>query len=394
MRILHITAQKPDSTGSGVYLAETVRALYRAGHEQAVVCGIAAGDTVDLPKGVRVRSVVFDTPELPFHVVGMSDSMPYPATRYRDLTPEMTAQFKRAFDAALDDVSADFAPDLVICHHLYLACAVMAHRSWPCPITAITHGTDMRQMCKIPLERAYICEGVQRLDRIFALHNEQVADIEAIYGVPASRVTVVGVGYNARIFRREEGRAHGPGVRIAYSGKIAFKKGVACLISALDHTRLDPRTTRVDLAGGFSVQEEYDLIAAQAAMSRWDVRLAGKLPQPQLARLYHAADVFVLPSFFEGLPLVVVEALACGCAVVVTDLPGIRPWLAEHVPHAPVFYVAPPRMRDTDEPLPEDLPAFEERLGAAIDKAAAAPASACDTSALSWDALAQNLVRF
>ena len=392
MRILHITAQKPDSTGSGVYLAETVRALDRAGHEQAVVCGIAPGDPVDLPQGVRVRPVVFDTPALPFHVVGMSDSMPYPATRYRDLTTEMTVQFKRAFNEAFDDVCAEFTPDLVICHHLYLVCAVMAHRAWPCPITAITHGTDMRQMCKIPLERAYIREGVQRLDRIFALHDEQVADIEAIYGVPAGRVKVVGVGYNARIFQRQGNRARGAGVRIAYAGKIAFKKGVSCLIAALDRTQLSPRDTRVDLAGGYSVQEEYDLIAAQAATSRWDVRLAGKLPQPELARLYNAADIFVLPSFFEGLPLVVVEALACGCAVVVTDLPGIRPWLAEHVPDAPVFYVAPPRMRDTDEPLPEDLPAFEERLAAAIDQTAAAPVAACDTSSLSWDALAQKLV--
>lgn len=392
MRILHITAQKPDSTGSGVYLAETVRALDRAGHEQAVVCGIAPGDPVDLPQGVRVRPVVFDTPALPFHVVGMSDSMPYPATRYRDLTTEMTVQFKRAFNEAFDDVCAEFTPDLVVCHHLYLVCAVMAHRAWPCSITAITHGTDMRQMCKIPLERAYIREGVQRLDRIFALHDEQVADIEAIYGVPAGRVKVVGVGYNARIFQRQGNRARGAGVRIAYAGKIAFKKGVSCLIAALDRTQLSPRDTRVDLAGGYSVQGEYDLIAAQAATSRWDVRLAGKLPQPELARLYNAADIFVLPSFFEGLPLVVVEALACGCAVVVTDLPGIRPWLAEHVPDAPVLYVAPPRMRDTDEPLPEDLPAFEERLAAAIDQAAAAPVAACDTSSLSWDALAQKLV--
>lgn len=392
MRILHITAQKPDSTGSGVYLAETVRALDRAGHEQAVVCGIAPGDPVDLPQGVRVRPVVFDTPALPFHVVGMSDSMPYPATRYRDLTTEMTVRFKRAFNEAFDDVCAEFTPDLVVCHHLYLVCAVMAHRAWSCPITAITHGTDMRQMCKIPLERAYIREGVQRLDRIFALHDEQVADIEAIYGVPAGRVKVVGVGYNARIFQRQGNRACGAGVRIAYAGKIAFKKGVSCLIAALDRTQLSPRDTRVDLAGGYSVQGEYDLIAAQAATSRWDVRLAGKLPQPELARLYNAADIFVLPSFFEGLPLVVVEALACGCAVVVTDLPGIRPWLAEHVPDAPVFYVAPPHMRDTDEPLPEDLPAFEERLAAAIDQAAAAPVAACDTSSLSWDALAQKLV--
>ncbi|MCK7512374.1 MAG: glycosyltransferase [Desulfobacterales bacterium] len=40
-----------------------------------------------------------------------------------------------------------------------------------------------------------------------------------------------------------------------------------------------------------------------------------------------AADVFVLPSFFEGLPLVVVESLACGCRVVMTDLPGVDAWM-------------------------------------------------------------------
>ena len=35
MNILHLSAQKPDSTGSGVYLHETVSALARAGHDQA-----------------------------------------------------------------------------------------------------------------------------------------------------------------------------------------------------------------------------------------------------------------------------------------------------------------------------------------------------------------------
>ena len=44
MRILCISAQKPDSTGSGVYLAETVASLAAAGHQVAVIAGNAFGE--------------------------------------------------------------------------------------------------------------------------------------------------------------------------------------------------------------------------------------------------------------------------------------------------------------------------------------------------------------
>ena len=40
MKILSITAQKPNSTGSGVYLTEVVRQFAKEGHEQAVVAGV------------------------------------------------------------------------------------------------------------------------------------------------------------------------------------------------------------------------------------------------------------------------------------------------------------------------------------------------------------------
>ena len=68
-----------------------------------------------------------------------------------------------------------------------------------------------------------------------------------------------------------------------------------------------------------------------------------------------SSDVFVLPSFYEGLPLVTIEALACGCKVVATDLPGVRPWMEAMLPGAPVTWVASPRMTDVDTPVAADL---------------------------------------
>ena len=59
MRILSITAQKPHSTGSGTFMTELVRSWARAGHRQAVVCGIYPNDPVDFPEGVACYPVFF-----------------------------------------------------------------------------------------------------------------------------------------------------------------------------------------------------------------------------------------------------------------------------------------------------------------------------------------------
>lgn len=441
MRILHITAQKPDSTGSGVYLAETVRGFEALGHRVAVVCGVDASDEPFVSPTCELFPVRFNTPELPFDVVGMSDVMPYPATRYRDLTPEMTERFKVAFSAAIERAvdamcAAGHAPDLVLCHHLYLVTALAvrevarlrAERGLRCPVAALCHNTDLRQMRSHGLEREYIRTGIGRLDAVLALHDGQRADIAQVYGVDPGRVRVVGTGYNDQVFYPDvQARGEGDPLRVVYAGKIARAKGVESLLACLGRLPevalaekisgaggAGDASRRVDgaalwsggapalelrLAGGYSSAAEYDraceLAAAAPAWAR--VSFEGRLSQPELARLYNRSDVFVLPSFCEGLPLVVVEALACGCAVAVTDLPGIRPWIEEQMPGAPVVYVAPPRMVSSDEPLPGDLPAFEARLAEALLRAAALPRSTCDeararTAHLSWGALSARIL--
>ena len=399
MRILNVTAQKPDSTGSGTYLAETVRCQLAAGHEAAVVCGIAAGDeTPALPGEARVFPVRFDTPALPFHVVGMSDVMPYPATRYRDMTPDMVERFKQAFADMLARADAEFAPDLVVCHHLYLVTAVarnvLPHRR----VVALSHSTDLRQLAKHDLERAFILRGVRGLDGVLALHEAQRDEICAVFDLPAERVRVVGTGYNDAVFCLPEGEGRGDrrgedGVRrVLYVGKIARNKGVASLVGAFGALGEQVGAVELVLVGGHSDEAEYEEICALARACPRPVRLPGRLSPEDLLSAYRAADVFVLPSFFEGLPLVVVEALASGCKAVVTDLPGVRPWLAANAAGAPVAFVETPPMLDVDTPDPAGLPAFEERLARALEESLAAPWRPCDLSGATWRAVTSRIV--
>ncbi len=406
MNILVITAQKPNSTGSGVYVAETVRALSLAGHDISLVAGIDTDDDVALPEGVAFHPVQFRTPELPFPVCGMSDQMPYEATRYRDMTPEMCEQFKQAFEQAIREACEERFPDVVLCHHLYLVCGVAvrcvqdvaAKIDRACPsVRGICHSTDLRQMGKHSLEREFIIAGVQELDCIFALHEAQKREIVEMYGVPEERVRVVGSGYNDELFN-QEGRAprveRAP-VHVLYVGKIWRKKGTESLIRCARYLNTTPSSITFNLVGGHNDEREFAELRAQGDASPYRFDFHGKVEQERLLGAYREADVFVLPSFFEGLPLVVIEALACGCKAVVTDLPGIRPWVAENIPAAPVWYVEPPRMESVDEPMADDLPAFEQHLAKAIDEAAAAPAPrAADFEGIervTWSGLAKKL---
>ena len=383
MRILHVSAQKPGGTGSGVYLIETMRGFSELGADQAVVAGVAPDDTFVFTEGTLFCPVTFETELLPFPVCGMSDNMPYRATRYRDMTPRMVSQFYSAFDAAIDNVLASFKPELVICHHLYLLTAHLAQRDWPCPIVGISHNTDLRQFQSIPLEREAVRSGIHRLDAVFALHGAQALDIVNTFGVDASLVHVVGAGYNDGVFRRLDGvpkRRHS----LVYVGKIWRQKGVPNLLKALDllPSRFDD--VHLDLVGGYSDVDDYEQIVEQSHGCHRSLRFCGKLTQDDLVAAYNAAEVFVLPSLSEGLPLVTIEALACGCKVVVTDLPGIREWMESSIDDAPVVYVTPPAMVDGGGADPADALRFETDLACALAQALDMPAPDCDVSHLSW----------
>lgn len=179
-----------------------------------------------------------------------------------------------------------------------------------------------------------------------------------------------------------------------YVGKICFKKGVESLVRAVSLPIDDGvRPSGLVLVGGRGDDAEYARIERLTAASDVPVTLAGRLDSDELVRAYRSSDVFVLPSFYEGLPLVTIEALACGCKVVATDLPGVRPWMEAMLPGAPVTWVASPRMTDVDTPVAADLPLFERALADAIARALAAPPSTFEPSAVSWEACLARILK-
>ena len=94
MKILSVLAQKPHSTGSGVYLTELVKAFDKLGCKQAVIAGIYQDDEVCFPKNIEFYPVYYKSKNLPFAIPGMTDEMPYESKVYSQKTEDNVWKFK------------------------------------------------------------------------------------------------------------------------------------------------------------------------------------------------------------------------------------------------------------------------------------------------------------
>ena len=74
------------------------------------------------------------------------------------------------------------------------------------------------------------------------------------------------------------------------------------------------------------------------------VRVYGALPQKSLAKVMRESHILVLPSFYEGLQLVILEGLASGCRIVATDFPGTKEILGNFYTNI-ITLVKTPRLR-------------------------------------------------
>jgi glycosyltransferase involved in cell wall biosynthesis len=271
--------------------------------------------------------------------------------------------YEWGFADRLLDVVARFQPQVIHSHHLWLLSAVARQMLPHLPLVATCHGSDLRQFHFCPHLRPRVLAGCRELDGIMALSGAQKHDIIRLYDIPGDRIEVVGAGYNEALFRPRPKPAPDP-VRLVYAGKLSRAKGVPWLLRALEGLRHLP--WRLDLVGGGSGRER-DEIQEQAAALEDRVQVWGLRSQEELARLMGQAHIVVLASFFEGLPLVVLEALACGCRVVTTALPGVVEVLGGYDTEA-ISMVPRPRLIDQDTPHPDDEADFVRDLTGALER--------------------------
>jgi glycosyltransferase involved in cell wall biosynthesis len=401
-RILHVLSQRPSRTGSGVTLEAVVRLAGQAGWDQAAVVGVPAGEpapaVADLPAR-RIFPVTFadgsgKQADLPFPVPGMSDVMPYPSSVWSRLTADQLARYRRVWRDHLAGVIARFRPHVIHANHVWLVSSLLPDIAPQMPLLVTCHATGLRQMQLCDHLADEVVAGCRRARHFFALRQDHRDQLARLLEVDAGRITVTGVGFRDDLFHRSDRTKPDPD-SLLFVGKYSRAKGLPWLLDAFDRLRRRRPAAVLHVAGDGSGPEAEQLRQRMAAMAPAVVR-HGQLGQHDLAGLMRRCRVCVLPSFYEGVPLVLAEAAACGCRVVATDLPGVMEQLAHHLGEF-LHPVALPELAGIDTPVPEQLPAFVDRLceglSAALDQAdpQGGTGPGPELTPLTWNAVFQRV---
>lgn len=373
MKILHVLAQLPDRTGSGIYFKNVIQGFQAKGLDQALIFGQQPPFEFDFSPH-QVFPVNFLSEELPFPIAGMSDVMPYDHTIYSQMTPEQVAQWQDGFRRQLFQAKQEFQPDVIIAHHLWYLTSLVLSIFPDTPVVGISHSTDIRQAQRHPQLKEKYCQNMDQLSLVFSLTHHNKEDILTTYQIPEHKIHVMGNGYNPTIFyppsENVQPRISSDNtIRILYAGKIAQFKGVFEL--AQTYPILKDKYPNIEFHFiGNGETSKYDLLKTLAQADH----LGGfhhqlTLPQKELADLMRAYDIFVLPSYYEGLATIVLEALACKMRVVVSDLAPLRQLLQGPINQSGMIeYVPLPRIYDQDKPYPEDLPQYIDHLTQKLSK--------------------------
>lgn len=366
-KILHIISQYPGKTGSGTYLQALISEGKKKGHIQGLVSGIHNEDIINLKNIDNFYPVTFNTKEIPFPIVGMSDIMPYESTKYCDLTEDMLNRWKEGFIKAITNAIGNLKPDIILSHHLWLSTSLVKEIAEDIKVIGICHGTDIRQLEKCPQYRKEVLNGCRKLDLILSLSEEQRQLINKVYGISNDKIIVMGGGYKGDIFFPPLNKVYDENIKIVYAGKLSYAKGVVSLLKVFKNISEKYNIKLLLVGSGTGEEERY--IKELGFRLKGNINFLGELSQEDLGRIFREADIFVLPSFYEGLSLVTIEALASGLLIVVTEIPGLISNLGNIINNSgAIEYVGLPRMIQVDKPLEEELPLFEHRLQIAIEK--------------------------
>lgn len=300
MRLLTLTCEYPPIGGGGATAARVLaEALVRTGHEvdllTAGMPGLPAEETVG---GVRV-----------LRVAGWRRRRHYStsAEQASFLLPMLRRGLALAADGRYDLIHAHFVvPTGTVARWI--------GRQHQLPYVVTAHGSD------VP---GYNPDRFASLHRLIApAWRAVVADAAAVTSPSAFVRTLIQrraplpVELIPNPHDAQAPAARPKRQRVLAAARLVQRKGIQHLIAALAGLGQEAECV---IAGDGPLRPELEAAARAQGLA---IEFTGFLSREALAELYASASIFVLPSLQENFPMVLLEAMSAGCAVITTDHPG------------------------------------------------------------------------
>lgn len=197
--------------------------------------------------------------------------------------------------------------------------------------------------------------------------SQSVADELRMYGVMDERVRVLGNGVDTTIFCPDEllsTRKSSERYLVA-AGRLDVRKGMSDLVSAMARIHQVHPDVKLYIAGTGPLAAQLQAQIHQAGLEN-TVALLGQVSHVRMLALYRGATAFVHAAHYEGLPTVLLEAMACGKAVVSTAVSGALDVLQDGRNGLLVPPQEPEKLADTMNSLLNDQPLIHQLGTAAL----------------------------
>jgi glycosyltransferase involved in cell wall biosynthesis len=145
---------------------------------------------------------------------------------------------------------------------------------------------------------------------------------ELIEYLPGIRTQVIPNGINLpKKFHARTRAASSKGLRVLYIGRIEEKKGIHDLLTAM--LSLKKEVSELTLVGDLAPDQESIEKLINELTQEQKLIIAGAQPNDKIGNYYNAADVFILPSHTEAMPLTILEAMVHGTPIIATRVGAI-----------------------------------------------------------------------
>jgi len=171
--------------------------------------------------------------------------------------------------------------------------------------------------------------------RVITCVSHHVSEQVSEYGIDPARVSVINNGVDVKTFSPENRKEE---KLIVYVGRLAQGKGLFDLVNAAKLVLANEPDYRFEIVGTGPLSSPLRRFAERLGLSSDDFAFIGFIDHSEVARVLGRASLFVLPSHHEGMPTVMLEALASGTPVVATAIRGVT----EIIEDGKSGFLAPP----------------------------------------------------